>query len=154
MDIKAWVGAIIYHQTESDCFVLLQESTSVLPRYRDQEVQRKFPGGEEKSEDGGFLGALHRELLEETYLRIKDQFEPKVVYDHIRGLRRRVLYSIPLDCLVGKIRSEPLQDGTSMLGDLRLFSLKEAEEGIYRSHREGLRSFIRSLRRANISLVK
>lgn len=147
MKIPAWVGAIAYRQVGEDCLVLLQYSRSINPRFKRQDGQWKFPGGGPEDGDGDSLGTLSREFPAETYLRVKDGVDiGRPIYDQIQRSVQYIVYAIEWDSLVGNIRTEDIVDGDSLLGELKWFTLAEAERVIYGTHLPALRRFTRDYR--------
>ncbi len=141
--IHWFAGAIIYRMVDGVLELLLQDSTTTIPKYRWQGVQTKFPGGRNKDhpEDSTFLDTLKRELFEELHIRLKDDSELKVIYDVIQGDHRKIFYLVSVEAFEGEIRQVPQWDATTILSVPRWVRVDESlYRKIYRTHRSAFRS--------------
>ena len=98
---------VAYKYELGELYVLVQDSLGTNPRYPDQEVQTKHPGGKNRDhlEDIDLEDTAIREFEEETGLTF-ERGEGKKIYDVITGLHRKVAYLVDRDSLVGKMRTE------------------------------------------------
>lgn len=106
----------IIHRYYNDVLqVLLQGSESLIPRYKGQGRQDKFPGGRVEESDESFEDACAREVLEEVWLRLKHGVELTPVYDYVDRGERKIFYPISNDDLEGEIRTVEITDNSSKL---------------------------------------
>lgn len=113
---KRWVGAVIYDDSTPGVIkVILQESQSMDPVYKNQGSKIKYPGGTsfpgETDED-----VLRRELFEELWVELKEDAEIKPIFGPVPGKRfPRHFYLINWNCFCGDLRTVPTMDDSDEL---------------------------------------
>lgn len=142
------VLAIIYRYQEGKLEVLLQGSESLIPKYKGQGKQDKFPGGRVERTDRDYPSACAREVIEEVFLHLKDGVKIRPVYDVIVGTERKIFYPICINDLEGEIRTEIKDDNSSRLFPPYWIELTPDViwRKIYRTHRIAASWFLRECR--------
>lgn len=141
--------AIIYRYQNGKLEVLLQGSESLIPKYKAQGKQDKFPGGRLEEADLSFLFGCAREIEEEVYLCLRIGVCPEPVYDYITGTERKIFYPIHIDELEGQIRTEIKDDNSSRLFPPYWIELTPDViwKIIYRTHRSAAWRFYQKYKR-------
>ena len=106
---ERYAGAIIYRENDSDGLVefLVIDTRSLHPNFLHKPMQTKFVGGTEDGhaiEDRDMLGTLHRELTEETDLRLPENYPPEMIWSVEMPGHIKHFFLIPFGVLLGDLR--------------------------------------------------
>ncbi len=140
-----YAGTIIGRRnSEGALEVLVIDCSFTDPRYSHQPVQIKFPGGTEDGheEDVNVLGTQARELTEETGLRLKQGFRPRLVYSKMIVGHFKNFYFAWLHECEGEIRSNEMTDNGDKMSAPRWVVAQLLVPKIYPTHLAGLRAVI------------
>ena len=144
-----WVGAFVW-KFENGLWVMVQDVISTKQRFQYQGVQIKLPGGMSEATDKGPLDTLRREIEGETDLTLLPG-EYDDVYNRIIGSVWKTLYLVGIDSLVGRLRTEPEQDGDSLMGAPRWLRVNEvSEKFIYQTQQPAFHEAVRRLQKQNL----
>lgn len=106
-----YAGMVIYRVTEEgEREYLVIDTRSVLEKYKDRPLQTKFCGGTEENhelEDKTILDTFHRELEEETGMRLRKGSCFDLIYtEESNDGHFKNFYEINFDDLEGELRKE------------------------------------------------
>jgi len=136
----AWIGAVIYKEEDGIIHVLIQDSESLLERFKFQGVQTKFPGGSNDDMPGEVESdTLAREIKEETFLELKEEVSiPRPIFGPIPGERYpRKFYLIGFESFRGTLRDVDIVDGDDLLHPPRWVKLEDLlrnKDLLYETH--------------------
>lgn len=126
----AWVGAVIYKIEKGELFFLVQDSQSLDEKYAGNGIQTKFPGGsnDDHSDEKETLVTLRRELEEETWLHLKAESEPRIIYGpNPEEKYPRIFYLLSIEAFEGELRDSDIIDGEDLLHPPRWVKAEDLE---------------------------
>lgn len=106
-----YAGMVIYRVTEEgEREYLVINTRSVLEKYKGRPMQTKFCGGTEENhelDDRTIIDTFHRELEEETGMRLRKGVYPYLIYtESPKDGHFKNFYEVNFDDLVGELRTE------------------------------------------------
>ncbi len=108
--MKGHVGAVIYKLVDDIPYFLIQGVKWFDSRRDELVVDFKFPGGGKKYEEKSLI-TLRREIHEELWLDLSEDFNQPPFFGPTEVSYPREYYLIHIEALKGKLRDRPIPDG-------------------------------------------
>ncbi len=149
-ELLSWFSAaVICKILDKKLYVLVHDVTSTMEEYKGKPAETKFPGGNNKVEDGtDFFLTMKRELGEELSISIHESCEKVISKGPIdRTGHQKFFYLIPSSMIVGSIRKGERFDGKSRLSEPYWVEVTQEflTTVLFWRHRSALRAFIKYL---------